>query len=140
MRHAPIALALLALLAGCGHKKTTECNALAAVINDSVIALEKAPRSADDPSGITDLKAMADSMDKVAVSVASVQLTVPELKRVRDDYEKMARGIARAERELAAAAAERNAPKQKAADAALEAAVKQEDPLVDQLNKICQAP
>ena len=140
MRHAPIALALLALLAGCGHKKTTECNALAAVINDSVIALEKAPRSADDPSGITDLKSMADSMDKVAVSVASVQLTVPELKRVRDDYEKMARGIARAERELAAAAAERNAPKQKAADAALEAAVKQEDPLVDQLNKICQAP
>lgn len=140
MRHAPIALTLLALLAGCGHKKTTECNALAAVINDSVIALEKAPRSADDPSGITDLKAMADSMDKVAVSVASVQLTVPELKRVRDDYEKMARGIARAERELAAAAAERNAPKQKAADAALEAAVKQEDPLVDQLNKICQAP
>lgn len=142
MRYAKLAftIALAAAMTGCGQKKVAECDTLVKVINAGVIRLEKAPKNESDPTGIADLKAMAEAMDKVATDTAAVQLTVPELKKVRDDYQKMAREIAKAERELAKAAEDRNAPKRTAAEAALEAAVKAEDPLVDQLNKFCQAP
>jgi hypothetical protein len=132
--------ALLTAAAGCAQKKISECNGLVQVINTGVIGLEKAPKNDQDPSGIADLKAMAASMDKVAENAAAVQLTVPELRKMRDDYQKMAKEIAKAERDLAAAAEERNAQKRAAAEGALDAAVKLEDPLVDQINKYCQAP
>jgi len=137
-------LGLLGLLAvasaGCTQKKITECNTLVQVINAGVVGLEKAPRNDQDPTGIADLKAMAASMDKVAADTAAVQLTIPELRKMRDDYQKMAREIAKAERDLASAAEDRNAAKRSAAEAALDTVVKQEDPLVDQINKYCQAP
>lgn len=144
MRHpgntAAVLMVLAAATAGCGQKKIAECNALVQVINAGVVSLEKAPKNESDPSGISDLRAMADAMDKVAADAGNVQLTVPELRKLRDDYHKMAKEIAKAERELAAAAEERNAARRSAAEGTLEAAVKQEDPLVDQINKYCQAP
>jgi len=154
----PLAAGLLALLAlvalasaGCGQKKITECNALVAVINTGVVGLEKAPKNEADPSGVSDLKAMATSMDGVAAETASVQLTITELKKLRDEYQKMAKDIAKAERELASAAQEQSAAgdpdkraqavaRRNAAEQTLDAAVKQEDPLVDQINKFCQTP
>jgi hypothetical protein len=69
-----------------------------------------------------------------------VQLTIPELRKMRDEYQKMARDIAKAERDLATAAEDRNAQKRTAAEGALDAVVKLEDPLVDQINKYCQGP
>ena len=142
MRRAPILL--LALLAtpalGCGQKKITECNAVVQVINAGVVSLEKAPKNEADTSGVSDLKSMADAMDKVAADAAAVQLTLPKLARLRDDYHKMAKDIAKAERELASAAQDRDAARRKDAEATLDAAVKQEDPLVDQINQFCQAP
>lgn len=137
---AAASMLLAAATAGCGQKKIAECNALVQVINAGVVSLEKAPKNESDPSGISDLKAMADAMDKVAADASSVQLTVPELKKLRDDYHKMAKDIAKAERELAAAAEERNTARRSAAEGTLEAAVKREDPLVDSINKYCQAP
>jgi hypothetical protein len=138
------ALAALAVAsvgtAGCGQKKITECNGLVTVINAGVVSLEKAPKNEADPSGVSDLKAMADAMDKVAADAAAVQLTLPKLARLRDDYHKMAKDIAKAERELASAAQDRDAARRKDAEATLDAAVKQEDPLVDQINQLCQAP
>jgi len=143
MRHATRASALVLLtaaVAGCGQKKITECNALVQVINAGVVSLEKAPKNESDPSGIADLRGMAAAMDKVAADVGGVQLTLPELKKLRDDYQKMARDIAKAERELADAAAERNATRRSAAEGALDAVVKGEDPLVEEINKYCRAP
>lgn len=146
MRHvaqtfaAAASMLLAVTTAGCGQKKVTECNKLVEVINGGVLSLEKAPKNESDPTGIADLRAMADAMDKVANDAGSVQLTVPELKKLRDEYHKMAKDIAKAERELAAAAEERNAARRSAAEGTLEAAVKREDPLVDQINKYCQAP
>lgn len=135
---ATIALALAS--AGCGQKKIAECNALVTAINDGVGRLEKAPKNESDPSGIADLRAMGEAMDKIAGEAGAVQLTVPELRKMRDDYQKMAREIAKAERELAAAAEERNAARRSTAEGTLDSAVKQEDPLVDQINRYCQAP
>ncbi|APR79742.1 Hypothetical protein A7982_05089 [Minicystis rosea] len=166
MRHLATMVAAALIVAagsGCGQKKLTECNALVGVINAGMVSLEKAPKNEKDPTGIADLRAMAEGMDRIATEAAAVQLTVPELKKLRDDYQKMAKEIGRAERELATAAEERaaarNAPngdgpseavlkaaedrytaRRNAADSAIEAAVKQEDPLVDQINKFCQAP
>lgn len=153
MRDATVALAFAAAIAsaGCGQKKIAECDALAGVINTNVTRLEKAPKNESDPTGIANVKAMAEEMDKVAATIGAVELTVPELKKIRDDYQRMAREIAKAERELARAAEERNASVNdatkraaaeaavKKADAALESAVKAEEPLVDNLNKLCQA-
>jgi hypothetical protein len=144
MRHRALTTAALVLLAaavaGCGQKKLAECNALVQVINGGVVSLEKAPKNDSDPSGIADLRAMAEAMDKIAAETANVQLTLPELKKMRDDYQKMAKEIARAERELASAAEERNAGRRSTAEGTLDGAVKLEDPLVDQINKYCQAP
>ena len=125
---------------GCVQKKIAECNAVVQVINSGVVSLEKAPKNEADPTGASDLRAMADAMDKIAAEAASIQLTLPELRKLRDDYQKMAKEFARAERELAAAAQERDAARRNAAEATLDAAVKLEDPLVDQINKVCQAP
>jgi hypothetical protein len=132
--------ALVLPVLGCGQKKITECNAVVQVINAGVVSLEKAPKNEGDPTGVSDLKAMAEAMDKVAADAAAVQLTLPKLLRLRDDYHKMAKDIAKAERELAAAAQDRDPARRKDAEATLDAAVKQEDPLVDQINQFCQAP
>ncbi len=150
----PLSLAALLAVAatGCGQKKITECNAVVQVINAGVVSLEKAPKSESDPTGVSDLRAMADAMDKVAGDASSVQLTLPELKKLRDDYQRMAKDIAKAERELATAAQDQasagSEPEKKAAaltrrnaaETTLDTAVKQEDPLVDSINKFCQAP
>jgi hypothetical protein len=136
----PFLIALLAGTTGCGQKKIAECNAVVQVINAGVVSLEKAPRNEADPTGVSDLKAMAEAMDKIAGQALALQLTIPDLKKMRDEYQKMSKDIAKAERELAAAAQDRDGARRTAAEAALDAAVKLEDPLVDQINKFCQAP
>jgi hypothetical protein len=136
-----LALALLvAASTGCGQKKVAECNAVVQVINAGVVSLEKAPRNEADATGVSDLKAMAEAMDKIAAQTAGLPLTLPDLKKLRDEYQKMSKEIAKAERDLAAAAQDRDTARRSAAEAALDAAVKLEDPLVDQINKFCQAP
>jgi uncharacterized membrane-anchored protein YhcB (DUF1043 family) len=133
-------LACSAALAGCAQKRVAECNALITVINSGVQNLEKTPKTENDPSGMVELKAMAERMDKVALETARVPVTIAEVKKLAADYQKMAKDIAKAERELAAAAESRDAAKRSAAEQALDAAVKQEDPLVDAINKFCQTP
>jgi hypothetical protein len=128
------------LAAGCGQKKINECNAIIQVINTGVQNLEKGGKFSGDPSGVGELKAMADAMDKVAADAAKVDLTIPELKKYSTDYQAMAKEVAKAARDMAAAAEAKDANKINAAQAAMEKAVKQEDPLVDSINKFCQAP
>jgi hypothetical protein len=140
MKRALFGLGLVAALGGCAQKRVAECNALILVINTGVQGLEKTPKTENDPTGVSELKAMAERMDKVAVETASVPVTLPEVKAMSVAYQKMAKDIARAERELASAAESRDAAKRSAAEQSLDAAVKQEDPLVDSINKFCQTP
>jgi len=127
------------LVTGCGQKKINECNALIQVINTGVQNLEKGNKIAGDATGVAELKGMADAMDKVAGDAGKVELTIPELKKQRDDYQTMAKEVAKAARDMASAAEAKDANKINAAQAAMEKAVKQEDPLVDGINKFCQA-
>jgi hypothetical protein len=89
---------------------------------------------------VADLKKMADAMDKVAADAAAVKLTIPELQKYSADYQNMAKEVAKAAREMAAAAEAKDPEKINTAQATMEKAVKQEDPLVDSINKFCQAP
>jgi hypothetical protein len=137
------ALAALGLLFGasaCGQKKIAECNSLIEVINKGVQSLENAPKGTADPGGSGDFKTMADTMDKVAADAAKVELTIPELKKYSTEYQTMAKDVAKSARDMAAAADAKDMGKLTAAQAAMDKAVKQEDPLVDSINTFCQAP
>ncbi|MCC6558955.1 MAG: hypothetical protein IT372_39005 [Polyangiaceae bacterium] len=129
-----------ALAGGCGQSKISECNALIEVINKGVQSLEKGQKAGNDPSGVSDLKSMADAMEKVAADASAVKLTIPELTKYSADYQTMAKEVAKAARDMAAAAEAKDPDKINTAQAAMEKAVKQEDPLVDSINKFCQAP
>jgi ABC-type Zn uptake system ZnuABC Zn-binding protein ZnuA len=133
-------LAALVLATGCGNKKVVECNGLVQVVNAGVQSVDKQPKPAEDPTGVAGLRALAEVMDRVAADAAKVPITVPELAKVSSDYQAMARDVARSAREMAAAADAKDVPKVSAAWAALEKAYNREEPLVDELNKLCQAP
>lgn len=135
-----IGAGLLALVTGCGQSKISECNALIEVINRGVQSLEKGQKAGSDPTVAADLKAMADAMDKVAADASQVKLTIPELTKYSTEYQNMAKEVAKAARDMSAAAEAKDPEKINAAQAAMEKAVKQEDPLVDGINKFCQAP
>ncbi|HSO00615.1 MAG TPA: hypothetical protein VLS89_20125, partial [Candidatus Nanopelagicales bacterium] len=131
---------LLALATGCGQSKISECNALIEVINKGVQSLEKGQKAGSDPTVAADLKAMADAMEKVAGDASQVKLTIPELQKFSTEYQTMSKEVAKAARDMATAAEAKDPEKINAAQAAMEKAVKQEDPLVDGINKFCQAP
>jgi hypothetical protein len=135
------ALAALGLLFGasaCGQKKIAECNGLIEVINKGVNSLENAPKVAD-PSDTTVFKNMAETMDKLAADAARVELTLPELKKYSTDYQAMAKEVAKAARDTVAAAEAKDTTKLTAAKTAMDKAAAQEDPLVESINKFCQA-
>lgn len=134
------ALGLVAGAGGCGQNKVSECNALIEVINKGVQSIEKGTKAGTDQGGSSELKAMADAMDKVAADAAQVKLTTQELQKFSSEYQAMAKDVAKAARDLATAADANDADKSNAAQAAIEKAIKQEDPLVDNINKFCQAP
>lgn len=141
MSCALVGVALLIGIPGCGQKKINECNQLIEVINKGVESLNKASRaSANDPSGTAEYKTMADTMDAVAADAAKVELTEPKLKELSGQYQTMAKSVAKAARELVTAADSQDFAKVNTAKAAVEKAVKEEDPLVDSINKFCHAP
>ncbi|WP_437680405.1 hypothetical protein [Sorangium sp. So ce131] len=136
-----LAAALVALglgAGGCGQNKIAECNALIEVINKGVQSIDKGSKAGADQGGSSELKAMADAMDKVAADAAQVKLTTPELQKFSGEYQAMAKDVAKAARDLAAAADANDAEKTNTAQAAIEKAIKQEDPLVDNINQFCQ--
>mgnify|MGYP000940007812 CR=1 FL=1 len=94
-----VGTALLFGVPGCGQKKINECNQLIEVINKGVDSLNKASKSnSADPTGTTEYKTMADTMEAVAADAAKVELTVPELKKLSQDYQTMAKDVAKAAR------------------------------------------
>jgi hypothetical protein len=118
--------------------KETQCNALIGVINDGVMRLESTTHGMADSSGIGDLNRMADTMEETAGIAAKLQLTDPELVRLGGEYVTMARDVVRAARRMGMAAQAKDATAIAAAHRDMEAAVKREDPLVDELNRFCQ--
>jgi hypothetical protein len=119
--------------------KADECNALIGVINKGVEALGNAHAEGDD-SGAGELRRMSELMVGVGQDVNKVELTHPQLKQYAREYQSMCAEVARASRDMAAAAEAKDIKRLTDAQAALEKAVKREDPLVDSINAYCQAP
>lgn len=134
------ALAVALLAVGCADKRVAECNGLVEVVNTAVQSLDRQPKPADDPTGVIGLRGLADAMDRAATSASKLALTSPELGKLSVDYQAMARDVAKAARDMAAAADAKDVPKVNASWASLEKAYNREEPLVEELNKLCQAP
>lgn len=131
-----LAAGIAVLATGCEKKRVNECNALIAVINGGIQALEKKDPKLD-ASGIGELKALADVLDRVATDAAKVELSQAELRTFSSGYQSMAKEVARSAREMASAAEAKDDKRMTQAQTSMEKAVKQEDPLVDSINKFC---
>jgi len=116
----------------------TECNALIGVINKAVDDLNHVAQTSPGSSATDDYKVMADTMDRAANGIAEVELRDERLQRFAQEYETMARQVAKSARALNAAVEAGNLAKVGAAKADVEKAVQKEDPLVDAINKYCQ--
>jgi len=121
-------------------KKIAECNALIEVINKGVQKIASIPTGKKDSNGTAELRQMADAMDDALLSATEVRLTIPELVAYRLRYAKMARDVANSARDMASAADMKDLKKINDAQASLEIAIKEEDPIVDGINGFCQGP
>ena len=131
---------LLAAPGACGQSKITECNALVDVLNKGAKDIhERTNAITSKPEAIAEYKALADSADKVADETAKVDIKNAELKKLASDYQTTLREFAKAAREIASADA-KDIPKMNAAANTIEKVGKEEEQLVGDINKFCQAP
>ncbi len=132
------AISLSLGLASCGASKQNGCTALINVVNGGLQELENGQQQAkNDPSQSTELRVMADALDKAGAAAAQLELTVPELKAISQRYQAMARDVSKYAREVADAADKKDLDKLQKSRAQLNETLKLEDPIVDDLNKFC---
>ena len=134
--------AVALILGACADQtKVKECNALVEVINGGVEKIQKVATVAPDGgTPVSELRAMADTMDTLAGDCAKVELSIAELKKYSGDYQAMAKEVATAARELATAVDKVDMEQMSKAQARMEEAVKREDPVVEGINKLCRNP
>lgn len=114
---------------------------MVAAVNSGLGELESGQQQVkNDPTRTTELRAMADVMEKVAGTAAGIELTVPELKQLSQRYQAMAKDTAKNAREVALAYEKHDAEAQRKAQTALNDTLKLEDPIIDELNKFCGEP
>jgi capsule polysaccharide export protein KpsE/RkpR len=130
------------LLLGCGEQtKIKECNDFIAVINRGVEKVQKGTSGTPDGgAAVAELRALADEMDVISKEAAAIAVSLPDLKKLAADYQAMVTEVAAAARDLASAVDSVDMEKMTAAQTRMDNAVKREDPLIEQLNKFCQAP
>ncbi|MBL8744633.1 MAG: hypothetical protein JNK04_26170 [Myxococcales bacterium] len=125
-------------LVSCGASKQNGCTALINVVNSGLSELENGKQQAkNDPSQSTELRLMADALEKAGAAAAQLELTVPELKAISLRYQAMARDLSKHARDVADAAEKKDNDKLQKARGLLNETLKLEDPIVDDLNKFC---
>jgi hypothetical protein len=134
---AVLLVAAAGAVVGCGPSKVAECNRLVEVVNTGVASLDQGMKATSDPTGVANLRSMAEAMEKAAADAEKVELTIAELKDYSKRYQTMARDVAKSARDMAAAVDAKDNAKMTAAQNAMENAVKTEDPLVESINKFC---
>lgn len=123
---------------GCDGPKYAECEKLMGVINTGLDQIEASQQQLKNtPDRIAELRAMADSLDKLAENAGAVKLETPELRELSTRYQKMAKEAANQARLLADAESAKKLDEVKKAKTALNDAIKLEDPIVADLNKTC---
>jgi hypothetical protein len=133
----PVVLLVAAFpLLGCGPvRKIKECGKVTGTINDGVTKAKAAVGSG--PAGPAELRKIAEVYDGLAADMGKIEVTTPEVKKEADEYQTMAREVARAAREAAAATESRDKPKVVAARADFDKVRKQEEDVVGRINTVC---
>jgi len=144
MRNGLALLVLLtAVLLGCGKlNKGKECNAFIDKVNASLPEIQKAANSdsEDLKASAAAMKKVADLYDKLGNDIGSQDIGTDELKKFATEYKAMCAKASSAARKVADAFETSDLAKAETAKKELDEVEKQEDTLVDNINKFCQAP
>jgi hypothetical protein len=134
-------LGLLFGTAACGQSKVSECNALIEVLNKGAANIDKGTKGIQaNPMATAEYKGLADAADKVADDASKVELKIPELKKFSTDYQAVMKEFAKTARDTATAVDAKDTTKMTTAANAMEKVGKQEETLIADINKYCQAP
>lgn len=134
-------LGILFGTAACGQSKIAECNSLIDVLNKGATDIDKGTKAiAANPMATAEYKGLADAAEKVAEGASKVQLKIPELVKFSADYQGVMKEFAKTARDTAAAVDAKDSAKVGTAANAMEKVGKQEETLIAEINKFCQAP
>ena len=136
----PLALGLGSTFVGCGASRVTECNEVIGIVNGGLKKLEEGGASADADKAekIAYLRSMAATMDKLADDLSKTKTTIPELKAFSLRYQKLAKDVATAARDMADAVDQNDVAKHAKARDALDKLSDEEGPLVGDINQYCK--
>jgi hypothetical protein len=146
MRGSMLKFALLALVLfpiGCGKmKKTQECNAFIDKVNTSLPEIQKAANTnSDDPkASAAAMRKVAELYDKLGTDIGGQEIGTEELKKFSTEYNQMCAKASGAAKKVAEAFETTDLAKAESAKKELDEVEKQEDTLVDSINKFCQTP
>ena len=134
-------IGLLFGTAACGQSKISECNSLIEVLNKGAANIDKGTKAVSaNPMATAEYKGLADSANKVAEDAAKVELKIPELKKFSTDYQNVMKEFAKTAMDTASAVDAKDTTKMTTAANAMEKVGKQEETLISDINKFCQAP
>jgi hypothetical protein len=144
MRGSMLIIALLTLpLVGCGKmKKTQECNAFIDKVNTSLPEIQKAANTnSDDPkASAAAMRKVAELYDKLGADIGGQEIGTEDLKKFATQYNQMCAKASGAAKKVAEAFETTDLAKAESAKKELDEVEKQEDTLVDSINKFCQTP
>jgi hypothetical protein len=144
MRGSMLKISLLAvLLFGCGKmKKTQECNAFIDKVNTSLPEIQKAANtnSEDPKASATAMRKVAELYDKLGADISGQEIGTDDLKKYAGEYHQMCSKASGAAKKVAEAFETTDLAKAETAKKELDEVEKQEDTLVDNINKFCQTP
>ena len=146
MRGSMLKIALLTLALaplGCGKmKKTQECNAFIDKVNTSLPEIQKAANTnSDDPkASAAAMRKVAELYDKLGTDISGQEIGTDELKKFATEYNQMCSKASCAAKKVAEAFETTDLAKAESAKKELDEVEKQEDTLVDSINKFCQTP
>lgn len=97
--------AVLIVTPGCGRnkKEIEECNQLIGIVNNAVDSIN-APKGSNSDELTADYKRIVSAMEVADAEAAKVSFTVPALHQLSMEYQLMSRDIAKASRDMVAAA------------------------------------
>ena len=98
--------------------------------------MRKGTAGAGDPAN--ELLTMATLLEQVAADAARLPPRTPELDALSAEYQRMARGVATAAREMATAAHAKDFRALTVAQTKMEEAAAGEDPVVARINVVCR--
>ncbi len=131
-------------LLGCGQSKIEECNALVNALKPGIEDIHSrtssiASKIASKPEALSEFSGLADAADKVAEEGSKIEVRSAELQKLSAEYQKVMKDFAAAARQVSAAKPSEAGKMNSAADT-LEKIGKEEEKLVEDINKYCQAP